>query len=155
MSLLFDICRLIPLLRKLLQDSVCFTDPPMLLSESIESIFTCFDISRFLRGGVEGECQIPMQSGKFLVTPFDDTTLIDSHKKGRKFHASLLADTQCTPALQLESFLVFFPMLGTFSSPVVCLSSFVDRVNNLIEKKMTCRTLLKKTQKGKKIPCTP
>lgn len=96
-----------------------------------------------------------MQSGKFLVTPFDDTTLIDSHKKGGKFHASLLADTQCTPALQLESFLVFFPMLGTFSSPVVCLSSFVDRVNNLIEKKMTCRTLLKKTQKGKKIPCTP
>ena len=90
-----------------------------------------------------------------MVTPLDDTTLIESHKKGGKFHAFLLADTPC--AMRLESFLlVFFSDAGRrFSSPVVCLPSFADRVDYLIKRKMTCRTLLKKTLKGKKIPCTP
>ena len=41
-----------------------------------------------------------------MVTPLDDTTLIESHKKGGKFHAFLLADTPC--AMRLESFLLVF-----------------------------------------------
>ena len=73
-----------------------------------------------------------MQSGKFVVTPLDDTTLIDSQKKGGKFDACLLAELihdvpqPCGPRV----FFFFFRTLGTFSS-------------------------LRKTQKGKKIPCTP
>lgn len=84
-----------------------------------------------IRGGVEGELPNTRQSGKFVVTPLDDTTLIESHKKGGQFHAFLLADAQC--AMRLESFLaVFFPTLVTFSLPVVGLPSLVDQVNNSI-----------------------
>ena len=52
----------------------------------------CFDVSRIARGGVERECQLRMQSGKFVVTPLDDTTLIDSQKKCRELHACLFSE---------------------------------------------------------------
>ena len=80
-----------------------------------------------------------MQSGKFVITPSDDTTLIDSQKKGGKFHACLLAELihdvsqPCGPRVFL---LFFFSDAGHFFFA------------------MTCRTLIRKTQKGKKIPCT-
>lgn len=88
--------------------------------------------SRFvIRGGVQGELPNTWQSGKFVVTPLDDITLIESHKKGGKFLTFLLADTRC--AMRLESFLaVFFQTLVTFSSPVVGLPSLVNQVNNSI-----------------------
>lgn len=60
-----------------------------------------------------------------MVTPLDDTTLIDSHKQGGKFHAYLLAE--CATVWQLESFFsifVFYQGWSIFSSLIrysVCL----------------------------------
>ena len=59
----------------------------MSLSESIPS-----SLVLTFRGLLEEQCQLRVQSGKFVVTPLDDTTLIDSQKKGGKFHACLLAE---------------------------------------------------------------
>lgn len=73
-----------------------------------------------------------LQSGKSVVTPLDDTTLTDSHKKGGKFHASLLADTQCATVWRLESFFstlfcIFSRLVNFFfADSILCLPLFVD-----------------------------